>query len=177
MKDIKAKLRNLDVTPRKARVIADLIRNKAALEAKAELRTRRERAAEPILKLLESAIANAKNLGFKTDRLIVEEIRVDGGQILKRWLPRAQGRASALQKKRSHVFIRLKESAKVKLSRFNFSDKSAKTERPKAKQSSEKSDIKAVKKPKVETAEKTTGLEEPKDKGGLVRRVLRRKSI
>lgn len=177
MNDIRAKLKNLDVTPRKARVIADLIRGRSAFEAKAELQTRRERAAKPILKLLESAIANAKNLGFKTDNLIIGEIRVDGGQILKRWLPRAQGRASALQKKRSHVFMRLKESAGVKPSRFNFSDKNAKTERSKTKKLSKKSDIKAVKKPKVEAVEKTTGLEEPKDKGGLVRRVLRRKSI
>jgi large subunit ribosomal protein L22 len=172
MKEIKAKLRNLDVAPRKARAIADLIRNRSAFEVKAELSLRRERAAKPILKLLDSAIANAKNLGFKPEKLVIKEIRVDGGPILKRWLPRAQGRATPLQKKRSHIFMRLEESAKIKPVKFVFAEKAGK-EAPK------KVSTKAEKKPKaaIETTEKTTGLEEPKDKGGLVRRVLRRKSI
>lgn len=176
MQEIKAKLNNLDVTPRKARIIADLIRGRSALEVRAELSIRRERACQPILKLLESAIANAKNLGFKPEKLIVKEVRVDGGPILKRWLPRAQGRATPLQKKRSHVFIRLEESDKVKAPRFSFAEEKTKASGKKTKATPTAKKTK-IEKTKVETTEKTTGLEEPKDKGGLVRRVLRRKSI
>jgi large subunit ribosomal protein L22 len=182
MQEIKAKLKNLDVTPRKARIIVNLIRNRSALDMKAELSVRRERAAKPILKLLDSAIANAKNLGFKPEKLIIKEIRVDGGQMLKRWLPRAQGRATPIQIKRSHIFIRLEESEKIKPSRFKFAEKEAKGTERKAKTKTTSANAKTARKPKtekpkVETVEKTTGLEEPKDKGGLVRRVLRRKSI
>ncbi|MCL4406388.1 MAG: 50S ribosomal protein L22 [Patescibacteria group bacterium] len=175
MQEIKAILRNLDVAPRKARIIADLIRNRPALEVKAELSLRRERAVKPMLKLLDSAIANAKNLGFKPEKLAIKEIRVDGGQILKRWLPRAQGRATPIQKKRSHIFMRLEESAKIKPAKFVFAEKSGKE----ASKKTAAKPAKPAKKTKApaETAEKTTGLEEPKDKAGLVRRVIRRKSI
>lgn len=173
MQEIKAKLMNLDVAPRKARAIAGLMRNRSALEAKAELSLRRERAAGPMLKLLDSAIANAKNLGFKPEKLVIKEIRVDGGPMLKRWLPRAQGRATPIQKKRSHIFLKLEESEKVKTSKFVFPEKTSKeTSKKPRTEKKPKSE-----KPKVELEEKTTGLEEPKDKGGLVRRVFRRKSI
>lgn len=104
----KAKLNYLRVSPRKVRMVADLIRNEKVSEAKTQLKFCKKGAAEPLLKLLNSAVANAENnSGLDKSNLYVSEITVNEGPTMKRWKARAQGRADEIHKKTSHVFIGL----------------------------------------------------------------------
>ncbi|KKP98735.1 MAG: 50S ribosomal protein L22 [Parcubacteria group bacterium GW2011_GWC1_38_17] len=107
---VSAKLNNLRISPRKVRLVADLIRGMNIIQAQKQLNFLSKRSAEPILKLLNSAVANAKNnVKMDSDKLIISEIFVDGGPVLKRSMPRAFGRAFAIRKRTSHITIILKE--------------------------------------------------------------------
>lgn len=106
----KASLRMLRVTPRKTRLVADLIRGKDVSQAEAILKFTDKRSAAPILKLLKSARANAvNNHDMFDDRLFVKEIQVGDGPTLKRAMPRARGRADLVMKRTCHVSITLEE--------------------------------------------------------------------
>jgi large subunit ribosomal protein L22 len=96
------------MAPRKLRVVADMIRGRPVEDA-VNLLTYTRRAAAPVLrKLILSAVANAENQGeLNTDELVVSRIMVDEGPTLKRWKPRAQGRAFRIDKKTSHVTVAL----------------------------------------------------------------------
>lgn len=112
MPQAKASLRMLRVTPRKTRLVADLIRGKDVRAAEDILRFTNRRAAAPMLKLLESAKANAvNNHDMFEDSLFVKTIQVDEGPTLKRMLPRARGRADLLRKRTCHITITLEERA------------------------------------------------------------------
>ncbi|MCD6148830.1 50S ribosomal protein L22 [bacterium] len=107
---VRAKLRNLRIAPRKVRMVADLIRRKPVVEAENILKFTVKRAAPVILKLLNSAVANAKNnFKMEKDNLYIQRILVDEGPKMKRWLPRARGKADEIQKKTSHITIILDE--------------------------------------------------------------------
>ena len=100
--------------PRKLRVVADLIRGQSVEEAVNILMFCPKAAAETIKKLLISAIANAEDKSkgsVDTDNLVVKEILVDQGPTLKRWRPRAQGRATRINKRTSHIRIVLDDQA------------------------------------------------------------------
>ncbi len=106
----KAHLHMLRVTPQKTRLVADLIRGKNVSEAESILRFTPRRSAAPLLKLLQSARANAvNNHDMFEDSLVVSSIMVDEGPVIKRFLPRARGRADLLRKRTSHVTIILEE--------------------------------------------------------------------
>ncbi|MDZ7800418.1 MAG: 50S ribosomal protein L22 [Trueperaceae bacterium] len=97
-------------SPRKARLVIDLIRGKDVSEAESILRFTDKRAAAPVLKLLTSAKANAvNNHDMFEDALYVSEVQVGDGPTLKRFLPRARGRADLMRKRTSHVTITLEE--------------------------------------------------------------------
>jgi large subunit ribosomal protein L22 len=114
--EVKAKLRYLRIAPRKVRLVADLIRGKNVEEAKLLLDFSLKKAARPLKKLLESAIANAKNnFDLEEKTLRIAKVTVDEGPKLKRWRARARGRAYEIQKKTSHITIVL-EGEKVALS-------------------------------------------------------------
>ncbi len=105
-----AKLRYLRQSPRKVRLVADAIRGLAVLKAESKLKFAPQYAAVPLLKLLNSAVANAEhNFKMKKDNLFIQEIRVDMGPALKRWKPRAFGRASGIRKETSHITVVLGE--------------------------------------------------------------------
>lgn len=98
------------MSPRKVRLVTDLIRGKTVQEADAQLSFLPKRAARPVYKLLHSAIANAENnFKLKKENLIINRIMVDMGPSLKRWRPRAFGRAAPIVKKSSHITIILSE--------------------------------------------------------------------
>ena len=119
MKTQTAQLNYLRIAPRKARLVANSIKGLAVSEAEARLTISPQRAAEPILKLLRSAVSNSKhNQGIETGNLFVKEIRVDEGPTLKRFMPRAMGRATPIHKKSSHISLILEESEKLKAPRF-----------------------------------------------------------
>jgi large subunit ribosomal protein L22 len=111
--EVKAYLRYLRIAPRKVRLVADLIRGKSVEEAERILNFTRKKAALPILKLLKSAVANAKhNFNLDEKKLFISKITVDEGRKMKKLLPRARGRADVVQKKTSHVNLILEEKKK-----------------------------------------------------------------
>ena len=108
--EVKAHLRYLRTAPRKVRLVADLIRGKEVKEAKEILNFCKKRAAKPLLKLLNSAVANAThNFNLKEENLFISKILVNEGPRLKRIFPRARGRRDIIQKKMSHITIVLEE--------------------------------------------------------------------
>ena len=109
---VTAKLRHLRMSPRKVRLVADMIRGQDVSSVEKQLNFINKKATRPILKLLNSAIANAENnFKLKKDSLYISELRVDAGPILKRWRPRAMGRAAPINKRTSHISIILDEKA------------------------------------------------------------------
>jgi large subunit ribosomal protein L22 len=122
-----ASIRHLRLAPRKVRSVATLIKGMTVNEATAQLMVTRRRPATIILKLLRSAVANAKQANkFDMEKLYIASIRVDGGTMLHRSLPRARGHADPIQKKSSHVTIVLQEREPKKGNRFNFKAKAKK---------------------------------------------------
>jgi len=110
---VKAHYRYLRIAPRKTRYVADLVRGMNVQEAEAQLMFLPQRAAKPILKLLRSAIANARNNAkLNPEVLFIKELRVDEGPKLKRYTPRARGSSAKIQKKSSHLTIVIGESPK-----------------------------------------------------------------
>jgi len=108
--EIKVKLKYLRQAPRKVRSVASVIRGLDVEKAGEQLRFSLRRPAGPILKLLNSAIANAENNHkLKRDNLFIKEIRVDEGPTLKRWRARAFGRAAGIGKRSSHIIMVLAE--------------------------------------------------------------------
>lgn len=110
MQQAKAVANYVRIAPRKARLVVDLIRGKAVGEAIAILR-HTPKATSPIVeKLLNSAIANAEhNYSLDPNKLVVTEVYVNEGPALKRFAPRAMGRASAIKKRTSHITVVLSE--------------------------------------------------------------------
>ena len=103
-----ATLRYARTTPMKARRVVNLIRGRSAADAASILRFAPQAASEPIAKLLASAVANAENnQGLDPESLIVDKVYVNEGPTLKRFQPRAQGRAFRIRKRTSHITIEL----------------------------------------------------------------------
>lgn len=111
-KGIRAILKDYRHAPRKVRLVADLIRGKRALEALSTLSFLPKKAALPLKKLLESALANAKQQG-KDDggRFVISDVRVDKATTSTRMMPRARGRATPIRKHSSHIVLVLNEQA------------------------------------------------------------------
>ncbi|MBI4094766.1 MAG: 50S ribosomal protein L22 [Candidatus Liptonbacteria bacterium] len=116
-----AQLKYLRIAPRKVRAVAGLMKGLSAQEAEAQLLHERRRPAKALLKLLRSAMANAKHTkNLSTEKLYVESIRIDQGPMLKRSLPRARGMATPIQKKMSHVMLVLDERENATPPRFTI---------------------------------------------------------
>ncbi len=113
--EIKASLNHLRLSPRKARIVANMIKGMGVGQAQDQLRFSAKEASRPILKLLNSAIANAEH-NFKQERenLYVKSIAVNQGTSLKRWMPRAFGRASPILKRASHINLILEAKPGMK---------------------------------------------------------------
>jgi len=106
-----AKLRSVRITPQKARRVVDLIRGKSAEEALALMKFAPQAAADPVNKLIASAVANARvkadaaNVRLDESDLIISAAFVDEGATMKRFMPRAQGRAAQILKRTSHITV------------------------------------------------------------------------
>jgi large subunit ribosomal protein L22 len=108
--EARAVARYVRVSPRKARLVVDLIRGKQVDDARAILKFSPRAAAEVVEKVLNSAVANAeRNLHVKADELIVGSTFVDEGPTLKRIRPRAMGRAFRINKRTSHITVVVKQ--------------------------------------------------------------------
>ncbi|MEK7514741.1 MAG: 50S ribosomal protein L22 [Patescibacteria group bacterium] len=104
-------------SPRKLRLLADLVRGKRADQAIIALNALTKRGSLPLRKLIESAIANSKHDKNSASHLVVKEITVNGGPILYRQMPRARGSAAPIRKRTSHcrvVLEEIKETQKTK---------------------------------------------------------------
>jgi large subunit ribosomal protein L22 len=105
-KEASAVARYVRVSPYKARVVADLIRGLDVEEASRILQFSKRAAARPLAKLLDSAVANAsQKYGFDREELFVTKVFIDEGPTLKRWKPRARGRATRIRKRSCHMTI------------------------------------------------------------------------
>lgn len=104
--DVKAIAKHIHMSPQKVRLVVDVIRGKRVSEAQVQLQFMKKAAARPVLKLLNSALANAShNFKLDTSDLYVKSVTADGGPITDRWMPRAQGRATPIRKRTTHIAI------------------------------------------------------------------------
>ena len=119
MKEIKAQLNNFRISPRKARIVCDIVRGKKVKDAIAQLNFTSKRFATPLMKLLKSASDNAKNNFNVADEsnLIVKSIEVNGGPVLKRFMPRARGSSAMIKKRTSRVSLVIIEQTKKTISK------------------------------------------------------------
>ena len=105
---ITARLNDYRQSPRKVRLVANLVKGKKIVDVKNILTFLVKRAAKPLSDLIDSAVANAShNFNIPSDQLYVKEFRVDEGVVLKRRMPRARGMAFPINKRTSHIFIQL----------------------------------------------------------------------
>jgi large subunit ribosomal protein L22 len=105
-----AKLSYARLSPQKTRLVVDMVRGKGVQEALNLLKFSPQKAAAIVSKLVSSAVANAEQKGVSdVDRLYVKTITVDMGPVLKRFIPRAQGRATKIRKPTSHIIVVLDE--------------------------------------------------------------------
>lgn len=101
-----ATLRSVRLSPRKTRLVVDLVRGKQVGDALTTLRYMPQPSAKIVAKLIKSAVANAEQKGISdVDALYVSTIFVDGGTVLRRFIPRAMGRASRIRKPTSHISV------------------------------------------------------------------------
>jgi len=161
-------LNKLRIAPRKVRQVVALIKGSPVEEAEIQLKFQSKRAALPILKLLKSGAASAiNNFNLSPDNLYVANIFVDEGQTLKRFRPRAFGRAGAIHKKTSHITLVLEE---------RITPGAKKTKKKIIKEIKPKEIVKE----KKEFAEEKKPPKEIKSSGrfrGITRRIFRRKAI
>lgn len=170
MSPVSAQLNYLHLAPRKVRLVAGVLRGLPVYEAEAQLMMMRKRAAPPLLQLLRSAMANAKNKQVKLDTLVVKTVQVNQGPMVKRFLPRAKGIATPIHKIMSHITLTLAEGGTAFKPRFVIippEKKEAKKKRkaPRAASPAPKEKLSAQKAVKA--------AEEP----GFIRRIFRRKVI
>lgn len=168
MKQQMAKLNYLHIAPRKVKLLADILKGLPVGEAEARLLLQSQRASGPLLKLLRSAVANAKNnQKLSGEKLFISGIRVDQGPMLKRVLPRAQGRATPIHKKMSHVTLIIEERPQAAPPRFTIIPP------PKKKKKAPKESRVKKPKPTVASEEKP----KPKEKVGFFKKIFRRKTV
>ncbi len=129
-----AKLNYLRIAPRKVRMVADLVRRKSVGEAQNILNFTVKNAAEPLQKLLKSAIASARhNFHLDETNLYISKLTVDEGPKLKRWRPRARGTANEIQKRTSHITLILDtiEKKAPKIEKMEVAEKMEEIEKEK----------------------------------------------
>ncbi len=104
---MKAVLKNYRQSPRKVRLLADLVRGKKVNEALHTLQFVEKRAAEPFAKVIRSAAANAKQAGKEVESLKITKVAVDKGTVMRKYMPRARGSASPINRRSSHITVEL----------------------------------------------------------------------
>lgn len=134
MTEAKAKLSNYRQAPRKVRLVASAVRGKSIAQANDILTFTPNRAALPLQKLLNSAVANAKALNLNEERLTIKELKVDEGPTLYRRRPRSRGMANPIRKRTSHITLVVEEK---ELKEKTVKPRSSKA-KPKAKPKADK---------------------------------------
>ena len=126
--NVTAKAKFIRMTPKKVRLVINVVRGMDIDDALAQLLYIQKAASKPVAKLLESALANAEhNYNLARNNLYIKEIRADMGPVLKRFQPRAFGRAGLIRKRMSHISVVLSERVPTKLNDGKASSKPSKT--------------------------------------------------
>lgn len=170
--EVKASLKHLRMSPRKARLVIDVIRKMPVNAALDQLKFINKKATDPIACLVKSAVANAVNTyNLEADNLYIKEIRSDEGVMLKRWMPKAHGRATAIRKRGCHlniVIAEIKESGKAAKKVVKAADPVKLEKLVAESEKASKGAKKATKEPKAKNAavsEKGTEIIDPRMEG------------
>lgn len=122
--EIKAVSKYIRISPRKTRLVADIIRGKNAVVSQQVLGAVNKRAARIINKVLNSAVSNARQKDIKEESLWIKRILVDGGPLYKRYMPRAMGRATMIRRPTSHITVVLSdERGKIPINKKQITNK------------------------------------------------------
>jgi len=169
-----SRIKHLHNTPQKCRLVVDLVRGVDVEDASKQLKNLRKKAAQPILKLLDTAVASAEhNNDMEKSNLYISQIFVDEGTVMKRWKPRAFGRANPIIRRTSHITLTLDERvAGKKRVKTVEKDKKAKNQLESKKETDNKDDNK---KNKFNKDNKNSN-KSSKD-GGVFKKMFRRKSV
>jgi large subunit ribosomal protein L22 len=172
-----AKLKNLRVSPRKVRLVTNLIKGMDVNNALVQLVHVVKGSSTPVEKLLKSAIANAENnFGLDKDNLFISDVQVGEGPSMKRWLPRAHGRATQLIKRTSHIYLTLDERVEGKGRKVKA--KAKKTEKEvEAKKDEDTAQAKEIKKVSPEQMKSEKKVTAKGQKGGFSKKMFNRKSV
>lgn len=128
--EIKARLNNLRIGPRKIRLVAELVKGMGVQEAIGQLRNLNKKSSPYLIKLIESAIANAENnFNLHRDNLFIKYITVDQDVTIKRWQPRAFGRATNIRKRGSKINVVLADKESARENGTKKDDKNLKKEK------------------------------------------------
>ena len=183
---VKSKLKNLRISPRKVRLVSGLIKDMDAEDALNQLQSTVKRSSPVIEKMLKSAIASAENnWGMDKDNLYVYDIQVGEGYRMKRWMPRAYGRATPILKRTSSVILTLEERVEGKNRKSKDQMNKEKKEREEKKKKLEKDMTEQREKEKGDTEkkgeipfrEKRTEAEQKKgEKKGWMKKMFQRKA-
>lgn len=178
---VNAKLDNLRKSPRKVRLVADLLRGLEVAKAESQLKFLMKGSAPHFEKILKSAVANAENnFGLDKDNLYIKDVIVNEGGKLKRWLPRAHGRASLILKRTSHIEIILAEivegKGRKKVTKQEIKDVKKTEIEKKVSEEEVKEEKKEILKEKDEK-EFSDEKKKAADSKGFLKRVFRRKSM
>jgi len=174
---VSAKLNNLKIAPRKVRLVAHVIKGMSADAALTELSKQVKRSSEPMSKLLRSAIANAEhNFGLDSSNLFVRSVLVGDGKRLKRWQPRAFGRANQILHRLSNITLVVEERIE------GLNRKEVKASEAVAKKATEPKETKEAtavssKDGKKSLKKDVSVKQEAKERKNAVKRVYQRKSI
>jgi len=184
---VSAKLKNLRIAPRKVRLTSNLIKGMDAAAAMNQLEAHVKRSNPYMQKLLESAISNGENnFGLDKNNLYVLDIIVNAGSTLKRWMPKAYGRAGQILKRTSKIEIILEERVegkgrkskeqmeKEKQSRFEEKKKAEKAASKEVEEDEKKEEKSEAKNKTAENKELSKKVEK---KGGITSKIFRRKSM
>lgn len=167
--EITAKAKHIRMSARKVRLVADVIRGLQVEKALAQLKFINKLAGGPVAKVVNSAIANAEhNYSLEKSNLFVKEIRIDEGQTLDRWMPKAHGRATPIRKKSSHINIvlaEIKDGGERKAKEQKLEAPIKLGEKPKQDEGVKK-DKKEISEPVDTDKEKGEKLNDPRDKTG-----------
>jgi large subunit ribosomal protein L22 len=184
---VSVKTTNLRISPRKVRLVANLIRGLDVEKALIQVDHTIKKACPAFEKLLKSAVANAENnFGLDKDNLYVQDVQVGDGQRMKRWMPRAFGRATPIIKRASHIYLILEERVEGKNRKSKEQMEKEKKEREISKKKAEKEMIKEreerdeeeKKSEKVQTKKETQEREVGQKKSkGWASKVFNRKSM
>lgn len=170
---VEASLKNVRITPRKVRMIAYSLRGVSVVEALVQLQKQVKKAALPLSKLLQSAVSNAENnFGLSADNLYVSDIVVGDGTRLKRWMPRAHGRATPIIRRMAHVRLILESTEE------GTSAKKRKQTKKKTEESSEKNEAsKKSSRTKSKSVTRSGAQKISRSQGVAAKKVFQRKSV